>query len=93
MAVAAVLALGGVSLAHDALAKGGGGSHGHGGGGGFSMGGGHFGVPQPLETPHVNPGALGIGVPNEQSFGALPGFPGSATYDPNAALPSLDDQH
>ena len=36
--VVAVLALGGVSIAHDALAKGGGG--GGGGGGGFSMGGG-----------------------------------------------------
>ena len=27
-----------------------------------------------------------------QSFGALPGEPGSATYDPNAALPSLGNE-
>jgi hypothetical protein len=55
-------------------------------------------VPWPLGTPPVNAGALGItnpgaiGVPNPQSFGALPGSPGSATFDPNAALPSLDNQ-
>jgi len=55
-------------------------------------------VPPPLGTPPVNAGAIGItnpaaiGVPNQQSFGALPGNPGSATYDPNAALPSLDNQ-
>jgi hypothetical protein len=55
-------------------------------------------VPRPLGTPPVNAGALGItnpgaiGVPNPQSFGALPGSPGSATFDPNAALPSLDNQ-
>jgi hypothetical protein len=54
-------------------------------------------VPQTLGTPPVNAGAIGftspaaIGVPN-QSFGALPGNPGSATYDPNAALPSLNNQ-
>jgi hypothetical protein len=52
-------------------------------------------VPQSLGTPQVNAGALGItspsslGVPGQQSFGALPGNPGSATYDPNAALPTL----
>jgi hypothetical protein len=52
-------------------------------------------TPQPLGTPPVNTGALGItgpaslGVPGQQSFGALPGNPGSATYNPNAALPSL----
>jgi hypothetical protein len=55
-------------------------------------------LPQTLGTPPVNAGAIGItspaaiGVPNQQSFGALPGNPGSATYDPNAALPSLNDQ-
>jgi hypothetical protein len=55
-------------------------------------------LPQPLGTPPVNSGAIGItnpaaiGVPGQQSFGALPGNPGSATYDPNAALPSLDNQ-
>jgi hypothetical protein len=54
--------------------------------------------PQTIGTPPVNAGALGItnqgaiGVPNPQSFGALPGSPGSATFDPNAALPSLDNQ-
>ena len=52
-------------------------------------------TPQPLGTPPVNTGALGItgpaslGVPGQQSFGALPGNPGSASYNPNAALPSL----
>jgi hypothetical protein len=52
-------------------------------------------TPLPLGTPQVNSGALGLtspsalGVPGQQSFGALPGNPGSATYDPNAALPSL----
>ncbi|HKB22610.1 MAG TPA: hypothetical protein VKC99_07470 [Methyloceanibacter sp.] len=45
--------------------------------------------------PPVNTGAIGItspsalGVPGQQTFGALQGNPGSATYDPNAALPSL----
>jgi hypothetical protein len=81
--VAAVLALGGVSLAHDALAKG--------GGGGFSMGGSHIGGGHfDAVPPTTNLGALG--VPNQQSFGALPGSPGSATYDPYAALPSLGNQ-
>ena len=52
-------------------------------------------MPQPLGMPPVNTGAIGItspsalGVPGQQTFGALPGNPGSATYDPNAALPSL----
>jgi hypothetical protein len=55
-------------------------------------------VPQTLGTPPVNAGGIGFtnpaatGVPNQQSFGALPGNPGSATYDPNAALPSLNNQ-
>src|ERR1700758_666795 len=52
-------------------------------------------MPQPLGAPSLNTGAIGItspsalGVPGQQSFGALPGNPRSATYDPNAALPSL----
>src|SRR5262249_10399749 len=52
-------------------------------------------MPQPLGRPPVNTGAIGItspsarGVPGQQTFGALLGNPGSATYDPNAALPSL----
>jgi hypothetical protein len=52
-------------------------------------------MPQPLGTPPVNSGTIGstspssLGVPGQQSFGALPGNPGSATYDPNAALPTL----
>jgi hypothetical protein len=50
-------------------------------------------MPQPLGTPPINAGTLGttnpasLGVPGQQSFGTLPGNPGSATYDPNAALP------
>src|SRR5262245_58551444 len=39
-------------------------------------------------TPHTNPiGGAGIG----QNFGALPGNPGSPTFDPSAALPSLNN--
>jgi hypothetical protein len=55
-------------------------------------------VPQTLGTPPVNAGGIGFtnpaatGVPNPQNFGALPGNPGSPTYDPNAALPSLNNQ-
>jgi hypothetical protein len=44
----------------------------------------------PISTapPQTNPiGGAGTG----QSFGALPGNPGSATFDPNAALPSLNN--
>jgi hypothetical protein len=44
-------------------------------------------APQQFGTPPINAGALG--TTGQQSFGALPGNPGSATYDPNAALPSL----
>jgi hypothetical protein len=44
-------------------------------------------APQQFGTPPVNAGALG--TTGQQSFGALPGNPGSATYDSNAALPSL----
>jgi len=53
----------------------------------------------PLQSslpPMTNSGALNmpqnpaaLGVPGQGSFGALPGNPGSATYDPNAALPTL----
>src|SRR5262249_45088305 len=41
-------------------------------------------MPQPLGMPPVNTGAIGItspsalGVPGQQTFGALPGNPGSA---------------
>jgi len=38
--------------------------------------------------PHTNP--IG-GAGTSQNFGALPGNPGSPTFDPNAALPSLND--
>jgi hypothetical protein len=56
--------------------------------------------PAPVQStvpPTVNSGALdvpqSIGTPpNELSFSAQPGSPGLATYDPNAALPSLDNQ-
>ena len=44
-------------------------------------------APQQFGTPPINAGALG--TTGQQSFGALPGNPGSATYDPNAARPSL----
>ena len=53
----------------------------------------------PLQTslpPPTNSGALNmpqnpaaLGLPGQGSFGALPGSPGSATYNPNAALPTL----
>ena len=53
-------------------------------------------VPQSIGTPPVNAGAIGSINPSamgaQPSFGAQPGSPGLATYDPNAALPSLDDQ-
>jgi hypothetical protein len=45
--------------------------------------------------PQTNPGAIGLLNPANpafgasQNFGALPGNPGSPTYNPNAALPSL----
>ena len=49
--------------------------------------------PAEFGTP---PGALGLPsqatINNQFNDGALPGAPGSATYDPNAALPSLDNQ-
>ena len=42
-------------------------------------------IQPPLETL-ASPSTLGF---QQQSFGALPGNPGSATYNPNAALPTL----
>ena len=49
--------------------------------------------PSEFGLPVVNSGTI---VPlnqqtitNQPNFGALPGSPGSATYDPNAALPAL----
>ena len=38
--------------------------------------------------PQTNPNE---GVGNIQDFGALPGEPGSPTYNPNAALPPLNN--
>jgi len=48
------------------------------------------GAPPEFGLPAVNSGTI---APLNQgsNFGALPGSPGSATYDPNAALPSLDN--
>ena len=48
-----------------------------------------FGMP-PVNSGLIGPGTQ-QGINNQQDFGALPGAPGSATYDPNAALPSLDN--
>jgi hypothetical protein len=45
--------------------------------------------------PQTNSGTIGLLNPanpafgTSQNFGALPGNPGSPTYNPNAALPSL----
>jgi hypothetical protein len=55
---------------------------------------GGLGAPTEFGTPPVNAGAIApFSQPNitGQYDGALPGAPGSATYDPNAALPSLDN--
>jgi hypothetical protein len=52
--------------------------------------------PPPISStpliPPTNPigGPIG-GVGTGQNFGALPGDPGSATYNPNAALPPLNN--
>jgi hypothetical protein len=46
--------------------------------------------PTEFGTPPVNSGLIGP-ITNQYDDGALPGAPGSATYDPNAALPSLDN--
>ncbi len=56
---------------------------------------GALGVPsQSIGSQLGNPGALGAINPAiaGQSFGALPGNPGSATFDPNLALPSLGNE-
>jgi hypothetical protein len=53
--------------------------------------------PPPISStpPQTNPGTIGLLNPanpafgTSQNFGALPGNPGSPTYNPNAALPSL----
>src|SRR4029453_6726217 len=48
--------------------------------------------------PQTNSGTIGLLNPanpafgTSQNFGALPGNPGSPTYNPNAALPSLNNQ-
>ena len=45
--------------------------------------------PAEFGTPPVNSVAIGPPITNQPNFGTLPGNPGSATYDPNAALPRL----
>jgi hypothetical protein len=49
--------------------------------------------PPPISStpliPQTNP--MGGGAGTGQNFGALPGNPGSATYNPNAALPPLNN--
>jgi hypothetical protein len=49
--------------------------------------------PAEFGVPGVNSGAImplnQQTITNQPDFGALPGSPGSATYDPSAALPSL----
>src|SRR5476651_1042592 len=47
-------------------------------------------APAPVQSFHASPGTSGTNSPS--SFGAKPGAPGSSTYDPNAALPSMDNQ-
>jgi hypothetical protein len=51
--------------------------------------------PAEFGTPPVNSGGIAPlnqqTIPNQANYGALPGSPGSPTYDPNAALPSLDN--
>jgi hypothetical protein len=44
--------------------------------------------PASTAQPHTNP--IG-GVFTDQGLGALPGAPGSSTYDPFGALPSLNN--
>src|SRR5437870_4577827 len=47
----------------------------------------------PMQNFGASPGLPGSSVsPSQPSYGAQPGAPGSPTYDPNAALPSLDNQ-
>ena len=63
--------------------------------------------PVQTTPPTTNPGALSVPfrqsftpgtlnpglttVPNQDGFGALPGEPGSPSYDPYGGLPSLDN--
>jgi hypothetical protein len=51
--------------------------------------------PSEFGLPPVNAGTLmplnQQTITSQPNFGALPGSPGSATYDPSAALPSLDN--
>jgi hypothetical protein len=51
--------------------------------------------PAEFGMPAVNSGAIAPlnqqTVTDQPNYGALPGNPGSATYNPNAALPSLDN--
>jgi hypothetical protein len=51
--------------------------------------------PSEFGLPAVNSGAImplnQQTITNQPDFGALPGSPGSATYNPSAALPALDN--
>jgi hypothetical protein len=51
--------------------------------------------PSEFGLPAVNAGTImplnQQTITTQPNFGALPGSPGSATYDPSAALPSLDN--
>lgn len=51
--------------------------------------------PSEFALPAVNSGTImplnQQTITNQPNFGALPGSPGSATYDPSAALPALDN--
>ncbi len=51
--------------------------------------------PSEFGLPAVNSGTImplnQQTITNQPDFGALPGSPGSATYDPSAALPALDN--
>ena len=51
--------------------------------------------PSEFGLPPVNAGTImplnQQTITSQPNFGALPGSPGSATYDPSAALPSLDN--
>jgi hypothetical protein len=51
--------------------------------------------PPEFGLPPVNAGTImplnQQTITDQPNFGALPGSPGSATYDPSAALPSLDN--
>jgi len=48
--------------------------------------------PSPITpVPHTNPGLLESNGLGAQSPGALPGTPGSPTYNPFGALPSLNN--